>query len=115
MLCHLRNCKGDKKLLLTCETCEKSFTIKSHLDRQKAVHEKEHYLCTHCSAQYVTKSFYLQHIEKCSTSSQANPISKSNRRRDIVIDEVDTEEFDLSDLSMAFTQFDNKVSYSLKL
>ena len=44
--------------------------------------------------------------------SQANPISRSNRRRDIVTDE---EQFDLSDLSMAVTQFDNKVSYSLKL
>ena len=33
----------------------------------------------------------------------------------IVIDEVDEEEFDLSDLSIAFTQFDNKVSYSLEL
>ena len=63
------------------------------------------YVCTHCSAQYARKSFYLQHIEKCSTSSQANPISRSNRRRDIVIDEVDEEEFDLSDLSVAFTQF----------
>ena len=49
------------------------------------------------------------------TSRQANPISRSNRRRDIVIDEVDEKEFDLSDLSMVSTQFDNKVSYSLKL
>ena len=101
-------------MLLTCEICEKSFTRKSHLDHHKAVHEKEHYVCTHCSAQYARKSFYLQHVEKCRTSSQANPISRSNRRRDIVIDEVD-EEFDRSDLSMAFTQFDNKISYSLKL
>ena len=76
---------------------------------------RKNIVCTHCSAQYATKSFYLQHIEKCSTSSQANPISRSNRRRDIVIDEVDKEEFDLSDLSVAFTQFDKKVSYSLKL
>ena len=115
MLRHLRNCKSDKKLLLTCEICEISFTRKSNLDRHNAVHEKEHYVCTYCSAQYAIESFYLQHTEKCGTSSQANLISRSNRRRDIVIDEVDEEEFDLSDLSMAFTQFDNKVSYSLKL
>ena len=115
MLHHLRNCKGDKKLLLTCEICEKSFTRKSQLDNHRTLHEKEHYVCTHCSAQYARKSFYLQHIEKCRTSSQANPISRSNRRRDIVIDEVDEKEFDLSDLSMVSTQFDNKVSYSLKL
>ena len=102
-------------MLLTCEICEKSFTRKSHLDGHKAVHEEEHYVCTHCFTQYTRKSFYLQHIEECSTSSQANPISRSNRKRDTVIDEVDEEEFDLSDLSMAFTQFDNKVSYSLKL
>ena len=106
--------KGDRKLLWTYEICEKSFTRKSHIDHHKAVHEKEHDVCTHCSAQYARKSFYLQHIKKGSTSSQANPISRSNRRRDIVIDEVD-EEFDRSDLSMAFTQFDNKISYSLKL
>ena len=75
---------------------------------------RKNMMSTHCSAQYARKSFYLQHIKKGSTSSQANPISRSNRRRDIVIDEVD-EEFDRSDLSMAFTQFDNKISYSLKL
>ena len=50
-----------------------------------------------------------------STSSQANLISKSDRRRNIVINEDDEEEFDLSDLSMAFSQFDNMVSYHLKL
>ena len=50
-----------------------------------------------------------------STSSQANLISKSDRRRNIVINEDDEEEFDLSDLSMAFSQFDNMVSYYLKL
>ena len=99
---------------MTCEICEKSFTRKSQLDNHRTLHEKEHDVCTHCSAQYARKSFYLQHIKKGSTSSQANPISRSNRRRDIVIDEVD-EEFDRSDLSMAFTQFDNKISYSLKL
>ena len=79
------------------------------------MHEKEQYVCTHCSAQYARKSFYLQHIEKCSTSSQANLISRSNRRRNIVINEVDAEEFDLSDLLIAFSQFDNMVSYYLKL
>ena len=124
---HSTHCKNrlNEKPKLKCQKCKKeftrhdtllrhlrNFTRKSHLDRHKAVHEKEHYVCTHRLAQYARKSFYLQHIEKCCTSSQANPISRSNRRRDIVIDE---EQFDLSDLSMAVTQFDNKVSYSLKL
>ena len=48
-------------------------------------------------------------------SSQANLISRSNRGRNIVINEVDAEEFDLSDLLIAFSQFDNMVSYYLKL
>ena len=124
------HCKNrlNEKPNFKCQKCKKeftrhdtlihhlrNFTRKSHLDRHKVVHEKEHYVCTHCSAQYARKSFYLQHIEKCSTSSQANSISRSNRRRGIVIDEIDEEQFDLSDLLMAFTQFDNKSSYSRKL
>ena len=41
--------QSDKKFLWTYEICEKSFTRKSHLDHHKAVHEKEHDVCTHCN------------------------------------------------------------------
>ena len=49
--------------------------------------------------------------------SQPNPIRKSKRRRkpELVIDEKFIEEYNLSDLSMAFTQFDKSVRYSCML
>ena len=49
--------------------------------------------------------------------SQLDPIRKIKRRRkpELVIDEKFIEEYNLSDLSMAFTQFDKSVRYSCML